>query len=79
MGVTSAIKRAIEIAGSEKKLGVGCGVSQVAINQAKRRDAVSAELALAIHRFTEGAVPAWELRPDLWRSPDDMPPPEIAA
>lgn len=26
----------------------------------------SPELAIAIHRATEGAIPCWDLRPDLW-------------
>jgi DNA-binding transcriptional regulator YdaS (Cro superfamily) len=67
------IQRAIEHAGSEAKLGEGIGFSQVAINKAKHRGSVSAEMALAIHRFTAGAVPASDLRPDLWTSPDDVP------
>jgi DNA-binding transcriptional regulator YdaS (Cro superfamily) len=72
-GQTAAIERAIELAGSEAKLGDGIGFSQVAINKAKRRGSVSAEMALAIHRFLRGAVPASSLRPDLWQSPDDVP------
>jgi len=67
------IERAIEFAGSEAKLGEGTGFSQVAINKAKRRGSVSAEMALAIHRFTGGVVPASALRPDLWQSPNDVP------
>jgi DNA-binding transcriptional regulator YdaS (Cro superfamily) len=69
----TAIERAIEIAGSEAKLGEGTGFSQVAINKAKRRNSVSPEMALAIHRFTSGRVPASTLRPDLWNSPNDVP------
>lgn len=69
----SPLERAIRIAGSEAKLGEGIGVSQVAINKAKRRNSVSAEMAIAIHRFTQGAVPASALRPDLWRRPRDVP------
>jgi hypothetical protein len=75
MDAQAAIERAIEIAGSEAKLGEGTGFSQVAINKAKRRGSVSAEMALAFHWFTRGLAPASSLRPDLWRSPNDVPPP----
>lgn len=66
MDNSSPIDRAIALAGSEARLGEATGFSQVAINKAKRRGQASAEMALAIHRFTEGAVAASELRPDLW-------------
>jgi DNA-binding transcriptional regulator YdaS (Cro superfamily) len=73
MGRHSPIQDAIDIAGSEAKLGEGTGFSQVAINKAKHRGSVSAEMALAIHRFTVGQVSASSLRPDLWASPGDVP------
>lgn len=62
----SPIERAIEIAGSEAKLGALIGCSQVAINKAKHRGSVSAEMAVAIDRVTEGKVSKSELRPDLF-------------
>jgi DNA-binding transcriptional regulator YdaS (Cro superfamily) len=72
MNNTSPIDRAIALAGSETKLGEATGFSQAAINKAKRRGHVSAEMALAIHRFTAGAVAAAELRPDLWSRAEDV-------
>jgi DNA-binding transcriptional regulator YdaS (Cro superfamily) len=69
----SPLEQAIKIAGSEAKLGEGTGFSQVAINKAKRRGSVSAEMALAIHHFLKGRVPASALRPDLWSNPEDVP------
>ncbi|MCC6776666.1 MAG: helix-turn-helix domain-containing protein [Hyphomicrobiales bacterium] len=73
------IEEAIEIAGSEAKLGEGTGFSQVAINKAKRRGTASAEMALAIHHFLDGRVPASKIRPDLWDRPEDVPArPEVA-
>jgi DNA-binding transcriptional regulator YdaS (Cro superfamily) len=65
--------RARRIAGSEAKLAAAIGCSQVAINKAKRRGSVSPAMALAVHRFTGGAVPASALRPDLWARPRDVP------
>jgi DNA-binding transcriptional regulator YdaS (Cro superfamily) len=72
MDNASPIDRAIALAGSEARLGEATGFSQVAINKAKRRGQASAEMALAIHRFTEGAVSASELRPDLWSRAADV-------
>jgi DNA-binding transcriptional regulator YdaS (Cro superfamily) len=73
MDVTAAFARAIRIAGSESRLAAATGYSQVAINKARRRGSVSPEMALAVHRFTAGAVPASALRPDLWARPQDVP------
>jgi DNA-binding transcriptional regulator YdaS (Cro superfamily) len=76
--MSSGLIRAIEMAGSEAKLAglikqAGFSYSQVAINRAKRLGRVSAEMALAVHRALEGRVPASEIRPDLWRRPEDVP------
>jgi DNA-binding transcriptional regulator YdaS (Cro superfamily) len=73
MDATAAFERAIRIAGSQCKLAAATGYSQVAINKAKRRGCVSPKMALAVHRFTGGAVPASALRPDLWARPQDVP------
>jgi DNA-binding transcriptional regulator YdaS (Cro superfamily) len=73
MDAHAAFERAIRIAGSECKLAAATGYSQVAINKAKRRGSVSPKMALAVHRFTGGAVPASALRPDLWARPQDVP------
>jgi DNA-binding transcriptional regulator YdaS (Cro superfamily) len=73
MDTAAAFARAIRLAGSEGKLAAATGYSQVAINKARRRGAVSPAMALAVHRFTSGAVPASALRPDLWARPQDVP------
>jgi DNA-binding transcriptional regulator YdaS (Cro superfamily) len=73
MNTSVAFARAIRIAGSECKLAAATGYSQVAINKARRRGSVSPRMALAVHRFTGGAVPASALRPDLWARPQDVP------
>lgn len=71
MSTKEVIKRAIALAGSEAKLGRGIGFSQVAINKAKHKGHASAEMALAIHKFLNGAVSASDIRPDLWASRAD--------
>lgn len=74
MTVRTLIEKAIELAGSEAKLGEAAGgFSQNAIWQAKKRGSVSPELALGIHRATKGEVSASALRSDLWTSPKDVP------
>jgi DNA-binding transcriptional regulator YdaS (Cro superfamily) len=74
MTVTAAIEEAVAIAGSEAKLGEAAGgFSQNAVWQAKRRNRISPELALGIHRATSGRVPASRLRPDLWPTPAHVP------
>jgi DNA-binding transcriptional regulator YdaS (Cro superfamily) len=79
MDATQAFARAIRIAGSECKLAQATGYSQVAINKAKRRGSVSPAMALAVHRFTAGVVPASALRPDLWARPQDVPVTDLPA
>ena len=71
MSTTELVLHAIRLAGSEAKLGEACGVSQTSIWKAKRAGRVSAELAVSIERATNGAVPRWQLRPDLWPAPQD--------
>jgi len=67
------IDKAIRLAGSEAKLGVLAGFSQVAIHRAKHRGRCSAEMALGIDHGLQGVVSASELRPDLWARPEDVP------
>ncbi|WP_410001797.1 transcriptional regulator [Tardiphaga sp. 709] len=70
----SPIDRAIDLAGgSEAKLASAIGLSQPLINKAKHSGRAGPKLALAIHHFTKGEVPASELRPDLWTNPEDVP------
>lgn len=64
------VSAAISLFGSESKLGAATGYSQVAINKAKKRVAaggrVSADLAVAIDRATNGEVSKHLMRPDLF-------------
>lgn len=68
------IERAIDLAGgSEAKLADAIGLSQPLINKAKRTGRAGPRLALAIHWFSKGEIPASEIRPDLWTNPEDVP------
>lgn len=49
-------------------------VSEGRLSQILNGERASPRLAMAIHWETGGAVPASVLRPDLWRSPEDVPP-----
>lgn len=62
-------KKAIEIAGSETRLAKAIGFSQHAVWSARQKGKPSADMAVAIHRYTDGAVPKWHLRPDLFDTP----------
>lgn len=62
----SALEKAIEIAGSEEKLGELIGYSQPAVNKAKRRGRPSAEMAAKIDAALAPKITKTELRPDLW-------------
>lgn len=68
------IERAIELAGgSEAKLAHETGLSQPLINKAKKTGRAGPRLAMAIHHFSKGLIPASSLRPDLWEKPEDVP------
>jgi DNA-binding transcriptional regulator YdaS (Cro superfamily) len=71
--IRQAVTKAVAILGSEVKLAVACGVTQPAISKVKLHGRISARLALAVDRATNGRVSASDLRPDLWRSPGNVP------
>jgi DNA-binding transcriptional regulator YdaS (Cro superfamily) len=60
---------AIEMLGSQAKLGAAAGLSQNAVWSAKRTGKVSAKMAKGIETATRGKIPSWKLRPDLWEPP----------
>lgn len=64
--VNQAIKKAIEVLGSQQKLAEVCGVKQPSVwawlhNKAK----VSPEHVVHIERVTNGEIPGYMIRPDL--------------
>ena len=63
---TILLRKAIEAAGSQAKLAQACGVVQQSISAALNSGRVSAEMAVKIDRATNGVVPCWQLRPDLF-------------
>ncbi len=73
MGIREHIETAIQIAGSETKLGKATGYTQHAIWRAKTRGTVTPKMALAIHRALSGKVPASLLCPDMWPTPKHVP------
>ena len=48
-------------------------ISEGRLSQIIGGERPSPKLAKAIHRLSQGRVPASALRPDLWREPDDVP------
>lgn len=61
------ILRAVEVAGSQKKLSMYCGISQQHISgMLNGKRSISANVAIAIEKGTAGIVNRSHLRPDLW-------------
>ncbi|AYO83681.1 transcriptional regulator [Methylobacterium brachiatum] len=64
------ISKAIRYFGSQALMAKAIGSSQSAISRMLLLEiAVTAEVAVAIDRASSGAVPRWEIRPDLWDQP----------
>ena len=62
------LERASTIAGSQSELARSLGVNRALINHMTAgRRSVTAEMAVAIEKITEGAVSRADLRPDLFR------------
>lgn len=61
------IGKAIQLHGSQAKLAKAAGCSQQLISQIHQgKTGVSAEMALAFEKATEGAISRHELRPDIF-------------
>jgi DNA-binding transcriptional regulator YdaS (Cro superfamily) len=64
------IARAIEIAGSQRRLAEKTGLAQQMISKLLNGErGISAETAVAIEKATNGAIHRSRLRPDLWDKP----------
>lgn len=65
------IRAAIDIVGSQAKLADAVGVRQQTISKLLlgQREKISGEIAVGIHQATGGAVPKWQIRPDLFEAP----------
>ena len=49
------------------------GVTRSRLSQILAGDSISAEMAIKIHRLTNGEVPATLFCPHIWRRPEDVP------
>jgi len=72
-GVRKLLRLAVDMYGSENRLALAIGTPQQVLNAAIRRRSVSPELAMGIHRATDGWISAHQLRPDLWRQSAHVP------
>ncbi len=69
------VAQAVQIVGSQAEIARRMNRSQQQISALCRTATyISAEDALGVHYATGGEVPASKLRPDLWASPDHVPP-----
>lgn len=64
----SPIDRAIAHFGSETKLALASGVSQAAINKAKKAGSTSPSLAIKISQATDGKVSIQDLCPSIYEA-----------
>jgi DNA-binding transcriptional regulator YdaS (Cro superfamily) len=61
------IQRAVALLGSQQKLADAIGLSQQGVSYLmKQAPRVTAEMAVAIERATEGEIRRQELRPDIF-------------
>jgi DNA-binding transcriptional regulator YdaS (Cro superfamily) len=61
------VARAVEIKGSQAKLAADAGCSQQQISYLlNEADSITAEMAIAIDRATNGEVSREQLRPDIF-------------
>lgn len=76
--ITSGLRRACEVAGGQKPLAdlIGTTQSQVWYWLERAKKGVPAEFVLSIEDKT--GIPRYDLRPDLWRRPEDVPASEPA-
>jgi DNA-binding transcriptional regulator YdaS (Cro superfamily) len=71
MSAQPHIKKAIAIAGSQPRLAELSGLSQQHISKLlKQQRQITADVAIAIERATNGKVGRCEMRPDYWPSQD---------
>lgn len=59
--------------GNENALAEACGRSQHALWKARQRGSVTPELAIDIHRATQGKVPGNKFCPHIWTAPEHVP------
>ncbi|MGK9450299.1 transcriptional regulator [Acidithiobacillus caldus] len=64
-----ALHKAISFFGNQTRLAEAIGVSPMAVSHWIHRKRIPTNRALDIEQATQGAVPRWELRPDLWERP----------
>lgn len=73
---TSALERAIKIAGGQRALATACGVKQGHIwNWLNRDKKVPADLVIPVARATDYQVTPHQLRPDIYPNKTDAIPP----
>lgn len=67
------VEKAIELKGTQSSLAAAMGCSQQQISYLLAAKRISAEMAVAIDRATNGAVSKEELRPDLYGQLEAQP------
>ncbi len=67
------IQEAIRLVGSQAALARHCDCAQQTISKMLLRQiSIAPILAKKIDEVTNGKVPRWQLRPDLWEAPSEL-------
>lgn len=61
--------------GAMARLVVNTGLTRVKIWRAIKKKQCSESTAIILHHASNGAIPAWELRPDIWKPGQEPPKP----
>lgn len=64
----NGLHKAIQLFGSQRQLALALNLSPMAVTHWVKNQ-VPYDKAILIEKATSGAVPRWELRPDLWEPP----------
>lgn len=65
--IKEEVTRAVELIGSDEKLGALIGVTMTCIWKTRTYGRISGPIALAIHQVTDGLCSRFRMRPDLFR------------
>jgi DNA-binding transcriptional regulator YdaS (Cro superfamily) len=70
MDRTAAFQRVVDKIGSQQRLADKIGRKQSTVSHWKFTG-IPAEAAVELERATDGEIPRWMARPDLWEAPQD--------
>lgn len=67
----AAFARVVAKVGTQDKLGRLLGKRQSTVSYWAKQGVIPAEEAVRLEAATDGHIPRWESRPDLWAAPEE--------